>query len=201
MKWFSEEERRPSTKNKLIVVKREFGRWDVQIGGAQQTGDNLNYIWRCAIKFVLEQMPQVVSLQILILGFGAGGMVKNVYETFPHCAITAIEHDEEMIRLAKELYLCKPYPLPKIIEGDAADIVHSLEKKFDLILIDLFQGSRASLLLTDADFMRAIRAHLTQSGIVLINSFKNGEYLDEVKKTFPHSNIWTIRQNTMGAFW
>ena len=145
MSWLWETRVYNSNENGTIVVKRWLGCWSIEVQGYQQTGDNSNAIWRDACNRVQLLLP-TKNIQILILGLGTGGVIQDLHRLFPGCSVTAIEYDKVMIRLCQELQLYKPYAAPTIIYGDAGVLVPTLEKRFDLVLIDLFFRQQTSCL-------------------------------------------------------
>ncbi len=181
------------------MLEKFFGRLMVRAGGVQQTGVELNAIWRYSFKKIRQSV--VLKPSVLMLGLGAGGALKDLYTLFPGSSITTVEYDPIMVHLALELQLYKPYPLPKIIEGDAGDILPTLSENFDLIVIDLFQGSKVSSLISQESFLTNLKKILSPRGIILINVFREPQCLEAARRIFTHSSHWKYTSNTIGAFW
>lgn len=200
MNWFFEKSARASARNGELIIFRRLGRWEVIANGSQQTGNRLNDIWRDAVgrtvPFLEKENPSV-----LILGFGAGGMLKDLYKRTPNCRITAVEHDPVMISLAKESGLSGTNLHPVIIEGDAGDVVHKLDEKFDLIVVDLFCGAEPSPLLRDGRFLSELRSKTLPGGAILVNVFRSGHLLDFIDDFFPRKERWKYKDNWLGAFY
>src|SRR3989338_5274497 len=199
MNWFFEENNRRSKKNGKIRVLRQLGDWYVSVDNIGQTSPYLRAMWSEAFKKLKKLNPARVQ-KVLMLGLGAGGEIKTIYKNFPEISLTVVEYDPEMIRLAEELNLHRPYPLPSIILGDAAQIVPTLEETFDLIIYDLFLGAAASPLITEKSFMKSLHERLNLNGSLLVNAYKNVAYLDQPVPYFEHEKKWVFRLNTLGLF-
>lgn len=201
LRWFFERRLIRSRMNGLIDARRVFGQWQVWVNGCQQTGGYVHAMWKDALSRIRTLRPAAAtSRNILMLGLGGGGEIQQIYRHFPACRISAVEHDKEMISLAEELALWRPFPPPRIIADDAAEALASLEERFDLIIVDIFRGPEPSPLLQDERFLKALRAHLSDSGIVLANVYEKGEYLDTLQKFFGNGTAWTFRLNRLGLF-
>ena len=199
MKWLLEKSVRLSDKNGFIRVVRPFGRWHISVKDCGQTSPYTHAMWIDAYRRLTRRHTSPIT-KILMLGLGAGGELKLLYKTFPQSSLTVVEYDPEMIRLTLELCLFKPYPAPRIIEGDAASVVPSLQDTFDLIIVDLFNGPEPSPLSADSSFVRALCAHINPQGVALFNVYKRSDYLDSLKRFFTHSDCWVFKFNHLGAF-
>jgi spermidine synthase len=189
MKWFLEEHNRNSKINGVIRMYRELGAWNISVDNCGQTSPYLHDMWKRA---------GIASA--LMLGLGAGGEVSTIHRAFPNISITAIEFDPEMIRITKEIGLYKPFPLPTIIEGDAHEQVVKLNEKFDIIMIDMFIGSKAVPFIAEDNFIEHIQRLLAPEGVVIVNVYKNVEYLEKIKSCFAYNEIWQYKQNMLGIF-
>lgn len=196
--WLFERRHRPSEKNGLLTIRRYFGRSEVRAGGYQQTGERLNAIWRDALTRVKESVAPRPN--ILLLGLGAGGILKELRTAFPGCRVKAVEHDAAMIALARELRLYEPYPEPAILHADAGEAMPSIQEKFDLVVVDLFYGNEPSPLLANKIFLAALKEKLAQKGVMLVNVCSQTHYLDLIQKFFPIFTRWKHKQNTLGSF-
>ena len=200
MNWLHETSTRQSEKNGLITVKQEPGYPRVLVDGYSETSIGLNEIWRDALLRTQSHLLEKVE-NVLILGLGAGGMIKEVHNLFPHCTTTTVEHDPEMIALTKELKLYEPFALPNIVESDAGAYVYTTREKYDLIAVDLFRGGEPSPLLLDKHFLSNLKEKLFTGGVLLINVANTEDYLLPATQYFAHSEMWKFRYNHLGMFW
>jgi spermidine synthase len=198
MKYFT----RASTKNgNIAVYKPLLGPWQVSVKDCGQTTLYTNAMWVNAFKRLRPLFHKRRVERVLMLGLGAGGQIKTINEAFPGSALTVVEYDEQMVALARELELYRPYPFPHVILDDAKNAVHALDEQFDLIILDLFDGPEPSPLAEDEVFMTRLMSLLSPQGVMLANVYQRAEYLSLPQQLYANSNIWKFRLNTLGAFW
>ena len=195
--WFFWRTHRPSEKNPTLKVTRALGSWEVEVGNVTQTGMHTASMWANAF----THLPQRPVASALLLGLGGAACVKSFHAHFPEATLTAIEFDPEMVRVAKEIGLYKPAPFPKVILGDVREVVPELPEKYDLIMLDVYEGNRASPAFEDDAFLSALEKHLTPQGVLLVNfsGFRNN--IKKIASRFEDGSIWTFRANTLGAFY
>jgi len=111
---------------------------------------------------------------VLVLGGGDGLAVREILK-YPEAKITLIDLDKGMIETAKELPLRKLNENAflndrvQIIIGDAFNEIDNLNKKFDLIVIDLPDPSNISLAkLYSYEFYRKLFYILKEDGLIAI---------------------------------
>ncbi|MES2202869.1 MAG: methyltransferase domain-containing protein [Patescibacteria group bacterium] len=197
MSWLTRKDVVPSPKNGEIITRRRGRAQEVFVKGCGQTTDYTNAMWTGAFE---RLAVRPVRPAVLMLGLGGGGGVSLLYEYFPGCTITAVEYDPVMIKLAREALTQQAVTLPTIMEMDAALVFSHIAEKFDVIIVDLFDGPEPSLLSKDTTYLRALQAHLNPSGVVLLNVYKNKEYLEAASGIFGWSDVWTYKENHLGAF-
>lgn len=197
--WVLQKFSRPSEKNGSIAVSQSLGQWSVVVRGCEQTTPYTNAMWADAFSRVCQESAAPIR-RVLMLGLGAGGALKEMYKQFVGCTITAIEHDPQMILLAEDLALYKPYPKPTFVQADAADALASLEGEFDLIVVDLFTGEEPPAFIAQELFIAAVAKRLTSAGHLLVNAYKRAEYLDAIESAYGSSRRWTYRYNFLGLF-
>ncbi len=190
----------PSSQHGEITIERFFGRVVVRAGGVQQTGSKVDEIWRSALQRLEKAFGQ--PPRVLLLGLGAGGVVKELHTIFPGCTVTTVEHDPHMIAITRELRLYAPFPEPAIIEGDAGEVIAHHPDHFDLVLVDLYDGRVASPLVSHETFLRDIKHHLRPGGIMLMNIFSSEpERMRTAQEVFGTYAHWPHAANTIGVFW
>jgi spermidine synthase len=142
-------------------------------------------MWAWAYKKLVLLRSDAPHNNILMLGLASGSGVAVVQKFFPQSSVTAVEYDPAMIAVARRLKLFDEADV-EILEGDAALVVPTLTKKFDIVVVDLFNGREPSLLASDASFLTAIEKILSSNGTLLINVYKRASYLEAAQK-----NIYT----------
>lgn len=197
MSWLYETFRQPSEKNGLIVGRRSFGVWSVTVDGYDQSTPYIRTMWRRALKRV-PRHP--VVRQVLLLGLGAGSIVRDLHRRFPGCRVTAIEWDPEMVALSRRLQAYPPTEAPEVLVGDALEIVPKLGRTFDLIVFDLYRGQNPEPRIAGAAFQQALRDHLAPHGSLLMNVFKTRSLFDATDAFFSRHRTWQYQFNHLALY-
>lgn len=200
MSWFFEKRIIPSEKNSSIVATRKFGSWQVAVDGVEQTGGEMNGMWKHAFEQVGNFQGTQKIHKILMLGLGAGGVVQTLSRLFPGSTLTVIEFDPAMIALARELKLYGSALFPRVICKDAKDAVPELQGEFDLIIVDLFRGSEPSPLANDPAFLNALHTRLSDSGFLVVNVFRKADLISSFELEFLLLRKWSFRPNHFAVF-
>lgn len=197
MTWLYERKTRRSEKNGKIVCERLFGRWGVYVGGLHESSRYLRNLWRDAY----ERLPVGFAPKtILMLGLAAGDNITLLAEKFPGSRVTAVEWDEEMVKLANELGLYPQEIRPEIVIADAKDAVKTLAGPYDLVLVDLFTGGKAAAAAFGEGFFDDISRLTSAEGLVIVNAFHEPELLDIAAGRLNEVSRWKMKYNRMGIF-
>ena len=138
-----------------------------------------------------KELLKRVSPEVLILGF-AGGTLGHLFQREnPKVKITGVDIDPEMIKLGGDYFFFQKINNLDLIVRDAAKWVgNNLDKKFDIIVLDVFKGGNFTI-----DFSRELLMNLKSinRGKVIINQvFPKRENLreaiDKLKKVFDNVN-------------
>jgi spermidine synthase len=106
----------------------------------------------------------------LLIGLGAGSLVKYIYHRLPETRITVVEIDPQVENIARLHFRLPDDPMRlRIIIGDGADYMLEDSKTFDYILVDGFDKSGRAGVLDTLPFYQACRARLTENGLLVIN--------------------------------
>lgn len=198
--WLYSNEARPSEKNPGLRLKRALGAWEVEVSDTTQTGPYTNSMWKDAFRRVARaRNPDVHTA--LLLGLGGGGAIRPLHERFLSVRLTAVEYDPAMVKIAKEIGLWKPFPFPNVILGDVREAVPALEKIFDIIILDVFEGNKLSPAVKDDSFLGLLGSRLTNGGVLVVNFSGHRDAIRKIAEKFPDGTIWKFRANTLGAFW
>src|SRR5260221_3038147 len=76
----------------------------------------------------------------LLLGLGGGAMCRHLAAYLPDCAVTVVERDGAVIDLARRFF----HVTHPIRRGDAQDVVAGSAGAYDVVLVDLYDGSGVS---------------------------------------------------------
>jgi spermidine synthase len=110
--------------------------------------------------------------QVLVLGLGGGGIIQTLRQTPGFAgAITAIEIDPVIIRIADEEFDVRPDAQLSIVCADAFAWVATADAhSFDLMIIDLFLDLTLPAGLGTSSFWEHIGRLLRPGGSVLLNT-------------------------------
>lgn len=190
-----------SEKNGLITCRRLLGRWEVFVGGFHESSRYLESIWRDAYgRLPAGFQPR----RVLMLGLAAGDNVRLLHGLWPEARVTAVEWDPVMVQVAEKLKLYPDEWRPEIIIADAAMALTSepgvTNGRFDLILVDIFEGGRVGRSAFGTGFFRHVSDRLSSSGQVIVNAFLQPEELDLAATELLESSRWKFKHNRMGLF-
>ena len=132
-------------------------------------------------------LPERNLGDLLLLGLGAGSIVsilRNELHLTTH--ITGVDHDDLVIRLAKEYFGIDRYSGLTIIHEDAAVFVVKTDQKFDCIVIDLFHDCDVPDKFIQKSFLNHCFHHLSEKGILIFNfitaNIRQKEEFEELKQ-------------------
>lgn len=176
----------PITLSSGLVAEFEEDRWvpgsiQLLVDGTPQSHLNLRdpselffeYVRRIGHAIDLFR-PQHEPISALHLGGGAFTLPRYVEATRPGSRQQVIELEGALVDLVREAA-----PLPKrasirVRRGDARETIAKLPdgmlSAMDLVIIDIFAGSRTPAHVSSVEFYELVRPLLTTDGIVVINA-------------------------------
>ena len=109
--------------------------------------------------------------RILLIGLGAGSLVRYLSTMLPDCRIDAVDHSQEVIDLARGYF---KLPENEFITIHCQDGVAFLENRndaepYDIILLDAFDELGIADVIYNQNFFAICRTHLTENGILCSN--------------------------------
>jgi hypothetical protein len=106
-------------------------------------------------------VPQPRS--VLLLGLGGGAMIRHLDAYFPEIEVTVVENDRVVIDLARRYFRIDR----EILEADARDVVARRSARWDVVMVDLYDGSGSPVLAES--FWQDCAASLAPGGCISIN--------------------------------
>ncbi len=157
-------------------------------GSIQSAMDN-----SCHHDFVLDYMRRMMAFLLfkekigrtLILGLGGGAMVRYIHHHWPEEKITAIDIDEDVIKIATNSFGIPSSPKIQIKAADAVFYLsHTIDFNPDTIFLDLFIGDESPDNLYDDEFINSFYETLAPSGVAVINLLPTNvnEFTDLIRK-------------------
>lgn len=174
-RWFLKPEIVPTKNGRPLFLKRWFGRWEIH--GEKdtfQTGAYMDGLWTKVLKtFPTSGAP----MRVLLLGVGMGNTFNLILRRFSNARITGVEWEPALIETGRRLNILHDNPRITIVIGDAVKIVPTLQGPFDLILVDLFNGTERGVDIADAVrepvLQDACVKILAPGGTVALNHFRS----------------------------
>lgn len=120
----------------------------------------------------LLQRPQPWPARILLVGLGAGSLVRFIHRHLPEAQTTVVEIAAEVHAVASQYFrLPDEDERLEIVIDDGARFIQTDPRQWDLIVVDGFdRHARAGELATQA-FYEACRTRLTPQGLLSVNLF------------------------------
>ena len=169
-KLFSIVEEKESPINGKIQIVRDLQGARIIVGGVSQSGWLVKSIWNKAFKKVTSNKKQVT--RVLILGLGGGSAAELVQKYWPGTKITGVDIDPLMVEMGKKHLQLASIENIEVVIGDAWEYVETVEGKgikYDLVLVDLFNGSKIPEKFYREKFIRSIQKILAPGGVAAFN--------------------------------
>ena len=127
----------------------------------------LSYTRFMAAPLLIDDEPE----HILVVGVGAGSLVRFFHHHFPEALIDGIDYSSEVIDLARSHFHLPASPKVRIHCCSGFDFLSEREEEhnYDLILIDAFDTAGMSTQIYSGPFFDLCHDHLAVSGIICLN--------------------------------
>lgn len=190
------EERKSKFNGDLRVLKTLGLGTYIQANGLTQSGGIVETFWKQTLKRIYNS--ELIINNCLILGLGGGTVAKLVRKFWPDAKIAGVDIDPMMVELGeKYLGLDKSGITIKIHDADKY-----LSGKFDLVIVDLYNGDQFPKKFGNEKFLRSLtknkqvifnrlyykdkKHEAEEFGLKLKKVFKNVEYY------YPEANLMFI---------
>lgn len=139
--------------------------------------------------------PQGYPRRILIIGMGAGSVLKFLYRHCPNSHLTVVEISPAVVAAAQCHFQAPSADKRlKIVTQDAAEFVLSDDSKpYDLVILDGYDEDGRAGVLDTVPFYQALRARLSDQGIVSANLFGRSKgfqaTVERIKQAFDQRTL------------
>lgn len=116
--------------------------------------------------------PPFLSSQVhrvCVIGLGAGTIPRELSTLYGAIPIDGVEIDGEIVNLARQ-YFAMNEPNLHVFVQDGRYYLQTSPQKYDLIGIDAYQQPYVPFQLTTVEFFHEVQAHLTPTGVAVINA-------------------------------
>lgn len=193
-----------SRHNRDIRVVEEQGKFKVLVNGSPQSGPYIEGLWRKVFRaFPISEIRSPKS--ILVLGIAGGTAITLLKTMVPNARITAVDIDKTMIMVGKRWFHLGDISGVTLVCDDAKKFVAHQGKsgaKYNLILVDIFQGRDIPEFIEKEEFWRDIKDLLVKDGVVILNYLREKGYreksnmlLDKLRRIFHSVNTKEIFLN------
>ncbi|MFI5931691.1 spermidine synthase [Actinoplanes sp. NPDC051494] len=161
----------------LVPDPDRTGGWTLLLDGAPQShvdlGDptylEFEYVRRIGAALDLVAPPGA-PLRVLHLGGGALTLPRYVAATRPGSPQRVVEIDEKLVELVRSALPWDPRAKLRVRVGDAREAVTGMrDDGYDVVIVDVFAGSRTPAHLASAEFVREVARVLAPGGWMLAN--------------------------------
>ena len=176
------EERQSKFNGHLRVLKTLGLGIYIQANGLTQSGGIVESIWKSTLNKIRDSGFKIQD--VLILGLGGGTVAKLIKKHWSDSKITGIEIDPLMVDLGGK-YLGLNQMGAEIKIADALDFVsaHSLlPVRYDLIVVDLYNGDKYPKKFETENYIRLVRTVLASGGVVIFNRLYYSEKRSDAVK-------------------
>ena len=118
--------------------------------------------------FTPEQVKRVA-----VIGLGGGTAVREFNAAYGPIPIDGVELDGTIVNLARQ-YFDMNEPNLHVIVQDGRYFLDTTPQKYDIVAIDAYQQPYVPFQLTTQEFFQTVRAHLTPTGVAVINAGRTG---------------------------
>jgi hypothetical protein len=105
-----------------------------------------------------------------------------------------------MIALVKDRHLLEKPNRVEIVQGDAFEVVATLQQRFDVILVDLFNARDPEPRLSSPKMIADLSTVLAYDGFLFLNVFEKKELFSDFSKIFTTYNQWRYEFNALAEF-
>lgn len=178
-----------------------------ELGGQNQSCyflDNPDKLVFPYAKMVLTSLlVQDNPTRILIIGLGGGTLVHTYSTLFPNAQIVVAEIDEAVVRVAREFFDYQDTNKIKTVTEDGRLYIKRAglrKEKFDLVILDAFNGDYIPEHLMTAEFLEEAKALLPPNGMLVANTFSSSRLYSAESQTYAQvfGSIFNIRMANTG---
>lgn len=135
--------------------------------------------------FVFQPKPK----RVLIIGLGGGTLSNTLLKLYPNIEIDNVEIDPAVVQVAIEYFkFVQTDKVKSYIKDGRIFIKRALrkEQRYDAIILDAFNGEYIPEHLMSAEFLQETQQLLSDSGIIIANTFSSSALYHHEKATYHH---------------
>jgi spermidine synthase len=136
-------------------------------------------------RHMIASLPAVANpKRILVVGLGGACIQRYLSRLLPDVAIETAELDPVMLDVAKRYFNLKEDAKQKVAIGDGRKFIENSKDKYDIIMLDAFSATSIPYMLATQEFLKAVKAHLSDGGVVCANLWYEEKDYPDMLKTY-----------------
>jgi spermidine synthase len=122
--------------------------------------------------------------RILVVGLGGACIQRYLHKLLPNAVIESAELDPAVLEVARKYFYLIEDDRQKVHVGDGREFIEKSKEKYDIIMLDAFSATSIPYMLATQEFLKAVKEHLTQGGIVCANLWSHQADYTKTLKTY-----------------
>ena len=174
-------EQRDTPFGRLAVVERERKRYLAYGPGTEivyQSVLDLDRPHELAAPYMRLMMLGLAytgtQVQAALVGLGAGNMAVYALRHYPQLRLQAVDIDPHAVDLGRRWFGLQADARLQVHIADGRDWLQAGRERFDLILLDAYDGPSIPPALRDAGFFALVAERLAPGGVVMQNVYRPG---------------------------
>ena len=163
----------------------------VKIGDRNQTCMDMNAPKKIVFPYVRMTFAGLLvnpePRSILVIGLGGGTIPTVLAELFSEVPMDVVEIDPAVVEVARQFFDYKERTGVTVHVQDARIYIKRavlLQKQYDMIILDAFTGDYIPEHLMTMEFLQETRTLLTESGVLVANTFSTSDLYDHESVTY-----------------
>ncbi len=111
--------------------------------------------------------------RIVEIGLGGGRLATYLHDFVPSSRVTCVELDPGVVELAQRYFGVRPGPRMELVTRDGRIYMAISRERFDMILVDAYQGTLVPFHLVTREFYAILKQRLASGGVVAQNIAPN----------------------------
>jgi spermidine synthase len=107
--------------------------------------------------------------RIVEIGLGGGRLATYLHDFIPQSQVTCVELDPGVVDLARRFFGVRPGPRLQIVTVDGRVFMARAKEKFDIALIDAYQGTFVPFHMVTREFYDIVKKKLAPGGVLAQN--------------------------------
>jgi spermidine synthase len=143
----------------------------------------LTYVRMSFAGLLLNGSPQ----SILVVGLGGGTIPVAIAELVPESTVDVVEIDAAVVNVARRYFDFVESDRMKVHVSDARVYIKRAaqrNRRYDMVILDAYNGDYIPEHLMTREFLEETRSLLTDSGVVVANTFSRSDLYDHESVTF-----------------